>query len=399
MSSPFETTRQRFKLPEGVVYLDGNSLGPTPRSASARLRQLVEDEWGQLLIRAWNQAGWMEQPRHVGDRIGRLIGAAAGSVAVGDTLSIKIYQALDAALGLQPDRRVVLSDRGNFPGDLYMAEGLLRSRGSDYRLKLVEPEDVGGAIDSSVAALMLTQVDYRSGRLHDMQGLTQLAHRFDVPVIWDLAHSAGAMPIDLAGCDADFAAGCTYKYLNGGPGSPAFIYVAPRLQDAVQPALAGWLGHAQPFDFDLDYRPAPGVERMRVGTPPVLAMSVLDAALGVWDGVNMEDVRRESIELSEMFIREVESHCPMLTLASPRDPAQRGSQVSFHFEHSYAVIQALIHRHQVIGDFRAPDIMRFAFCPLYLSREAVLRGAQAIALVLRDSEWDDPKFAIRADVT
>ena len=399
MSTPFEKTRQKFQIPKGVVYFDGNSLGPLPTAAKERLRQTVEEEWGALLIRAWNQAAWMQMPMRVGEQIGKLIGAPPASVAVGDTLSVKIYQALDAALGLQPERRVVLSDSGNFPSDLYMAGGLLRRLGTDYELKLVEPEEVEAALDDSIAALLITQVDYRTGRLHDMPGLTAAAHRFDVPVVWDLAHSAGALPIDLAGCDVDFAAGCTYKYMNGGPGAPAFVYVAPRLQERVQPALAGWLGHAERFAFDLDYRPKAGVERMRVGTPPVLAMSVLEAALEIWDGVSMDEVRAESIAMSEMFIDTIESKCPMLTLASPREAAMRGSQVSFHFEHSYAVVQALIHHHQVIGDFRAPDMMRFAFSPLFLSREDVQRGAEAIVQVLQKKEWDQPAFVTRAAVT
>lgn len=399
MSNPFEQSRKQFQLPEGVVYFDGNSLGPLPRAATRRLRETLEDEWGGLMIRAWNQAGWMDKPMRIGNRIGRLIGATEGSVTVGDTLSVKIYQALDGALALRPERRVVLSDRGNFPSDLYMAEGLLKIKDAGYQLKLVDPEEIESAIDDSVAALLLTQVDYRTGRLHDLPGLTALAHRFGVPVVWDLAHSAGAVPIDLAGADVDFAAGCTYKYLNGGPGSPAFIYVAPRLQGSVQPALAGWLGHAEPFAFELGYRPANGVERMRVGTPPILAMSVLEAALDIWDGISMEQVRAESIKLSEVFIKEVESGCSMLTLASPRNPVERGGQVSFRFEHSYAAIQALIQGHQVIGDFRAPDIMRFAFPPLFLSQDDVKRGARAIVQVMQNKEWDNPDFAKRAAVT
>ena len=247
---------------------------------------MLSQEWGEQLIRGWNSAGWMVQPRRVGDRIGRLIGAPAGSVVMGDTLSIKVYQALASALELNPTRRVILSDSGNFPSDLYMAQGLVSSLGRGHELKIVEPEAVEAAIDDSVAVLMLTEVDYRTGRLHDMKALTRKAHAAGALAVWDLAHSAGALPVDVAGADADFAVGCTYKYLNGGPGAPAFIYVAPRHAETARPALSGWMGHEAPFAFDLDYRAGLGIERMRVGTPPVIALAALDAALDVWDGVS-----------------------------------------------------------------------------------------------------------------
>jgi len=394
----FSATRTRFHLPEGVVYLDGNSLGPLPRSAAERARQVIEAEWGEMLIRGWNQAGWMEQPRRVGDRIARLIGAAPGSVVMGDTLSVKMYQALASALEMRPDRKVVLSDSGNFPTDLYMADGLIRSLGRGHVLKIVEPEQVADAIDESVAAIMLTEVDYRTGRLHDMAALTKRAHEAGALAIWDLAHSAGALPVDLAGCNVDFAAGCTYKYLNGGPGAPAFIYVRPDLVEQARPALSGWLGHEAPFAFDLDYRPGRGIDRMRVGTPPVVQMSILEAALEVWDAVDMADVRARSIELTELFIREVEARCPQLKLGSPRDPQRRGSQVSFRFEHGYAAMQALIAR-GVIGDFRAPDTMRFGFAPLYIDEADVMKAVEILAGILDRREWDRPEFHRRAAVT
>ncbi|MEO0999726.1 MAG: aminotransferase class V-fold PLP-dependent enzyme, partial [Pseudomonadota bacterium] len=310
MSAPdFSRQRAAFHLPEGVIYLDGNSLGPLPVAAEARMAEVMRAEWGEMLIRGWNAAGWMEMPARIGDRIGRLIGAPPGSVTMGDTLSIKVYQAVAAALELNPERDVVLSDTGNFPTDLYMVEGLLRTRGRG-RLKLVAPEEVAEAIDEDVAVLMLTEVDYRTGRLHDMAALTARAHAAGALTVWDLAHSAGAIPVDLAGAGADFAVGCTYKYLNGGPGAPAFVHLAPRHAEAVAPALSGWLGHEAPFAFDLDYRPARGVDRMRVGTPPVLALAALDAALDVWDGVEMADIRRASIALQERFIAGVEAACP-----------------------------------------------------------------------------------------
>ncbi len=394
----FAKTKSMFHLPEGVLYLDGNSLGPLPKSAGDRVGSMMKDEWGQLLITGWNKAGWMGMPTGLGDRIGRLIGAEPGSVVVGDTLSIKVYQAVASALELNPTRKVVLSDNGNFPSDLYMADGLLRSLGTDYELRVVDPEYVAAQINEEVAVLMLTEVDYRSGRMHDMKALTELAHANGVVTVWDLAHSAGAIPVDLSGCNADFAVGCTYKYLNGGPGAPAFVYVAPRLSDRVRPALSGWLGHEAPFAFDLDYRPGAGIERMRVGTPPVIQMAALSAAMDIWDMAEMADVRAKSIKLTELFITRVEATCPGLTLASPRDPAQRGSQVSFHFDEGYAAMQALIAR-GVIGDFRAPDIMRFGFTPLYIDEGDVEQAAQILADIITNKLWDKPEYKIRQRVT
>ncbi len=394
----FKATKAMFELPEGILYLDGNSLGPLPKAVDARLYQTATQEWGQMLITGWNKAGWMGLPTGLGDRIGRLIGVEAGSVVVGDTLSIKVYQAVASALELNPNRKVVLSDNGNFPSDLYMADGLLRSLGAEYELRVVAPEEVAENITEEVAVLMLTEVDYRTGRMHDMKALTELAHANGVVTVWDLAHSAGAIPVDLAGCNADFAVGCTYKYLNGGPGAPAFIYVAPRLSDRVRPALSGWLGHEAPFAFDLDYRPGSGIERMRVGTPPVLQMVALSAAMDVWDMAEMADVRAKSIELTELFIARVEATCPGLTLASPRDPAQRGSQVSFHFAEGYAAMQALIAR-GVIGDFRAPDIMRFGFTPLYVDESDVEQAAEILAHIITNELWDQPEYKVRQRVT
>jgi kynureninase len=387
-----------FDLPEGMIYLDGNSLGPLPRAVPARLARAVTGEWGAHLIQGWNLDGWMAQPGRVGDRVGRLIGAPPGSVVMGDTLSIKVYQALSAALSMRPDRRVVVSDSGNFPSDLYIADGLIRHLGQGHVLRVVAPDAVGDAIGPDVAAVLLTQVDYRTGRMHDMAAITKAAHAAGTVMIWDLAHSAGAVPVDLAACGAEFAAGCSYKYLNGGPGAPAFIYVRPDLADRIDPALAGWLGHAAPFAFDLDYRPAPGVDRMRVGTPPVLQMTALDAALDVWDGVDMADLRAASVALSERFIAEVAAHCPDLMLASPRDARERGSQVSFHFAHGYAAMQALIAQ-GVIGDFRAPDIMRFGFTPLYIDQADVVRAAGILGRIITDRLWDRPEFQARKAVT
>ncbi|WP_306048050.1 kynureninase [Oceaniradius stylonematis] len=390
--------KQRFNLPDGMIYLDGNSLGPLPCAVPGRVASMVGDEWGEHLIKGWNADGWMGQPVAVADRIGRLIGAPKGSVVLGDTLSIKVHQALSAALAMRPGRRVILSDSGNFPTDLYMAEGLIRQLDKGHELRVVDPEAVAGAITEEVAAVMLTHVDYRTGRMHDMDAITKLAHEAGAVMIWDLAHSAGAVPVDVTACKAEFAIGCTYKYLNGGPGAPAFIQVRPDIVDDVEPALSGWLGHDAPFAFEPHYRPASGIERMRVGTPPIIQIAALDEALKVWDDIDINDVRAASIALCETFIAEVEARCPDLTLASPRDAAMRGSQVSFAFEHGYAAMQALIARN-VIGDFRSPDIMRFGFTPLYIDEDDVRGAVDVLADVLDRSLWDDPAYRARGRVT
>ena len=390
--------KNEFVLPEGVVYLDGNSLGPLPKKVGARVQRMLADEWGDMLIRGWNKAGWMDQPARVGNMVGRLIGAAEGSVVMGDTLSIKVFQALASAVKLRPDRRVILSDTGNFPSDLYMAEGLVGLLEQGYELRTVASEEVAEAISEEVAAVLLTEVDYRTGRLHDMKTVTELAHAAGAVMIWDLAHSAGALPVDLAGSNCEFAVGCTYKYLNGGPGAPAFIYVRPDLADRVQPALSGWLGHRQPFEFDLSYRPGQGIERMRVGTPPVIQLTALEVAMELWEGIDMQALRRASLALQEQFIEEIEAKVPQLTLASPRDAGRRGSQVSFRFAEGYAAMQAIIDR-GVIGDFRAPDIMRFGFTPLYLDAGDVSRAVAIIAEVMKDNLWDNETYKTRARVT
>ena len=398
MTTDFSKTRDLFHIPEGMIYLDGNSLGPLPKAAKARVAAMLADEWGELLITGWNKAAWMAQANTLGDMIAPLIGAPAGSVTIGDTLTIKVYQALAAALELNPTRKVVLSDNGNFPADLYMARGLIDSLKQGHELRVVNPEDVAANIGPDVAVLMLTEVDYRTGRKHDMAALSKAAHDAGAVVMWDLAHSAGALPVDIAGCNAEFAVGCTYKYLNGGPGAPAFIYVRPDLANTVRPALSGWLGHAAPFDFDLDYRPAAGISRMRIGTPPVIQMAALETALAAWQGVDMHDLRAQSIALADLFIAEVERQCPDLTLASPRNGAERGSQVSFAYENGFATMQALIAR-GVIGDFRAPDKMRFGFAPLYNTADEVRRAAAILAEILQTRAWDKPEFKQRGAVT
>lgn len=394
----FAATKRQFHLPAGMIYLDGNSLGPLPRATAARVAKTVEQEWGDMLITGWNKAGWMDKPMRVGDRIARLIGAEAGHVVMGDTLSIKVYQALASCLEMNPTRKVILSDTGNFPSDLYMAEGLCRTLGAGYTLKTVAPEEVYDAIDETVAVTMITEVDYRTGRKHDMAALTARAHEKGALAIWDLAHSAGAFQVELAKCNVDFAVGCTYKYLNSGPGGPAFIYVAPRHAETARPALSGWQGHAAPFAFDLSYRPATGAERMRVGTPPILQLAALEASLDIWDGVDMAALRTASLALTDQFIAGIEAACPDLTLATPRAHDQRGSQVSFRHPEGYAIMQAMIGR-GVIGDFRAPDIIRCGFTPLFIDADDVAKAIAIVADIMQNQLWDRPEYKTRAKVT
>lgn len=399
-ADPLKTRRELFVIPDDTIYLDGNSLGPLPRHVAKRLGNAVSEEWGQSLIRGWNAHGWFDLPRSLGDRIGKLIGARPGTVIAADSTSINLVKVLTAALRLKPERRVILSDSGNFPSDLYIAQGVIKALGGAWELRIVEPEAVEDAIGNDLAVLMLTEVDYRTGRRHDMKKLIAKAHQAGALAIWDLCHSAGAFPVDLTQGNTDFAVGCGYKYLNGGPGAPAFVYVRPDLQDKVEPSLAGWMGHAAPFAFDLDYRPAKGIDRLRAGTPGVLSMIALDSALDVWDGVDMQAVRDKSVRLADLFISEVEGRCSShgLKLASPRDAAERGSQVSFHCDQGYAVMQALI-AHGVIGDFRAPDIIRFGLTPLYIGFADIWDAAHLLERVLADRLWDRADFKTKAAVT
>jgi kynureninase len=395
----FAKTRAMFDIPEGMIYLNGNSLGPMPKASPDAMMRFLNDEWRTELIKGWNTKGWFMQTNTLGDRIGKLIGADAGSVVVSDTLSIKVFQAVGAGLSMVPDRRVILSDTGNFPTDLYMVQGLVKLKEDGYELRTVEPEAVIDAITSEVAVVTLTEVDYRTGRKHDMKAIIDKAHSVGAVVVWDLAHSAGAIPVDLSGCNVDFAVGCTYKFLNAGPGGPAFIYVAPRLIDTVEPVLSGWYGHEAPFAFTTDYRPMPGkIDRMRIGTPSIASFALLESALDVWEDVDLNDVRARAIELMELFISEVEARCPGVTLVGPRDMAQRGSHVSFKFEHGYPCMQALIDR-KVIGDFRAPDMMRFGITPLFVGEAEILGAVDVLEDILKTESYKDDRFQVRSAVT
>ena len=399
-TDPLKGKRAAFSIPEGMIYLDGNSLGVLPKNVPERIRDVAERQWGETLIKSWNEHGWFHLPRKVGDRIARLIGAPAASVIAGDTISVNLFKLLGAAAKLTPSRRVILSDNGNFPSDLYVAQGFRDLMDAGYQLKVVAPDEVMDAIDETIAFTMITEVDYRTARMHDMKAVTEKAHKKGALTIWDLAHSAGATPVDLSGAKADFALGCTYKYLNGGPGAPAFLYVRPGLQNDVRPPLAGWWGHADPFAFDLDYRPAPGILRNQCGTQPILSLSALDAALDVWDDVDMAVVRWKSLALCSLFIDLVEQRLSGhgVKVAGPKDMAQRGSHVSLHHAQGYAVMQALIAAN-VVGDFRAPDMMRFGFTPLYTSFTDVWDAVDILARILDRREWDQPRFLAKKAVT
>lgn len=406
--------RDHFVLPEGVIYLDGNSLGVLPKSAAARVAEVITREWGQDLIGAWNSAGWFTLPQRLGDKIASLIGAGPGEVVATDSTSVNLYKVLSAALGMAaedaPARKVIVSERSNFPTDLYIAEGLCRERG--YRLQLVEPDGIAAALTQDAAVLMLTHVNYRTGAMHDMAALTQAAHAVGVLAVWDLAHSAGAVPVDLQGAGADFAIGCGYKYLNGGPGAPAFVWVHPRHTDRFCQPLSGWWGHAAPFEFTPDYRPAHGITRYLCGTQPILSLAALECGLEVFGAADalggMGALRAKSLALTDLFITLVEERCAGhgLGLATPRDHAERGSQVCLsRSEGAYAIVQALIAR-GVIGDFRAgsgdgrqPDILRFGFTPLYIGFEDVWHAVEHLRQVLETAEWQRPEFNQKHAVT
>jgi kynureninase len=413
---PLYALRAQFQLPQGVIYLDGNSLGVLPKATPARVAQAVTQEWGQGLIRSWNDAGWFALPGRVGDKIARLVGAGPGEVVAVDSTSINLYKVLSAALHLAsadaPGRTRVVSERSNFPTDLYIAQALCREQG--FELVLVDHvHELAGALNPEVAVLLLTQVNYRTGSMHDMAAMTALAHAHGVLTVWDLAHSAGAVVVDLQGAQADFAVGCGYKFLNGGPGAPAFVWVHPRHADRFWQPLAGWWGHAAPFEFSPQYRPAPGIARYQCGTQPILSLTALDCGLDTVLAAEplggMPALRRKSLALTGLFMHLVsvwlDGHG--LGIASPEEPARRGSQVSLtRGEGAYAIVQALIAR-GVIGDFRAgdgeggrsPDILRFGFTPLYIGYADVWRAADQLRQVMERGEWREARFARRLAVT
>ncbi|HJV67757.1 kynureninase [Ideonella sp.] len=412
-ADPLAPLREQFTLPEGVNYLDGNSLGVLPAATPARVAEVVQREWGEGLIRSWNTAGWITLSQRVGDKIARLVGAGGGELVAADSTSVNLFKALSAAIGIAKEdgagRKLILSERSNFPTDLYIAQSLARQHG--FELELVASDEIAARLDERVAVLMLTQVNYRTGAIHDMAALTAQAHRVGALALWDLCHSAGAIPVDLKGADADFAVGCGYKYLNGGPGSPAFVWAHPRHVDRFWQPLSGWMGHASPFTFDTAYRPAEGVSRYLCGTPPIIGLAALecgvDTLLAAEPLGGMAALRAKSVALSELFLAQVAARCDGLGLASvsPADPARRGSQVSLSSAQApgYAAMQALIER-SVIGDFRAgahgePDLLRFGFTPLYTRYVDVHDAATALAEILTTGQWREARFNQKAAVT
>lgn len=397
---PLSGFRERFDIPAGLIYLDGNSLGCMPKDTPTRVANVVSREWGEDLIRSWNTNDWINGPRRVGAKIAAMIGANDDELIVADSTSINVFKALTACLQLNPKRKVLLSERGNFPTDIYMMQGLSALTNGEISTKFVEPDGVIEALDYNTAALLLTQVNYKTGQMRDMRAVTVAAHAKGVPVIWDLSHSAGALPVDLNGANADFAVGCGYKYLNGGPGAPAFIFAAKRHQDAVFPALSGWLGHAAPFDFDDTYTPAPGIDRFQCGTPGVLGIAALEVGVDLMAEANMADLRTKSSALGNLFLALMSDRCGEygFTPACPIDASKRGSQVSFHHPDGYAIMQASIAR-GVIGDFRAPDILRFGFAPLYNSFEDVWNAVTIIENVMKTEAWTADEFQARRAVT
>ncbi|WP_315928866.1 kynureninase [Mesorhizobium sp. SP-1A] len=400
-ADPLRSFRDRFVLPEGVIYLDGNSLGPAPHTAFLELREAATEEWAQGLIRSWNTAGWFDLPVQLGDRIGRLVGAAPGQTVVADTTSANVYKALHAALALRPGRNVIVAEAGSFPTDLYMAEGVASTLpGTRLKLEGVDAERIDNLIDADTAVVLVNHVNYKTGTLRDMAALTAKVHAAGALAVWDLCHSAGALPVELDGASVDFAVGCTYKYLNGGPGAPAFVYAARRHHAGMSQPLSGWWGHARPFAFETGFAGAEGIRRFQCGTQPILSLRALKAALDLWQEVDMAVLREKSVALTDLFITLVEAKCRRhgVRLETPREGARRGSQVAFAHEHAYAVMQALIAR-GVIGDFRAPSTMRFGFAPLYNGFADVWRAVAVLQEILDTEAWRDPRYAVRAAVT
>ena len=388
-ADPLSCLRAKFCLPEDLIYLDGNSLGALPDQVLKRVSSVIEREWGHDLIRSWTDNHWMELPAILGDKIARLIGAGPGEVIACDSTSVNLFKVLSAALSQSTDRNVILSDRANFPTDLYIADGVISTMERDVELRLVSSEELEGQIDSSVAVLFLTHVDFRYGARYDMKHITKLAHDVGALVIWDLAHSAGAMPVDLNACEVDFAVGCGYKYLNGGPGAPAYVYVAQALQADVRSPLTGWMGHASPFDFSTQYARAAGIRQMLCGSPPILSMVALEVGVDLLLEVDLAEVRRKSIQLTGLFMERVDERCREhhFTVLTPREPKYRGSQVALAHPHGSEIIEAMFHR-GVVADFRPPDLLRFGFAPLYTRYTDVWDAVETLHAIVEEGAWN-----------
>ena len=387
-----------FNIPPGMIYLDGNSLGPPLKGIESISENVIVKEWGGKLIKGWNESNWMEQPLIVGNKIANLIGGDKGSIVAGDTLSIKTYQALAAAIKLNPQRNIILTDIDNFPSDIYIAEGLVDTLNSNFEVRKVKSTDILSSLTKDVNVVLLTHVNYRTGAMFNIEAVTRKVHENGSTIIWDLAHSAGAVPLDLKAINCEFAVGCTYKFLNGGPGSPAFIYVRPDLIKKCYPILRGWLGHKAPFDFTNTFEKSASIEMMRVGTPPVIQMAILEKTLDIFRDLDFYKLREESIKLSDLFINMVKQTCSDLQLESPIKPSERGSQVSFSHPSGYAIMQALIDRN-IVGDFRAPNIIRFGITPLYINEKDIIRTVKVLEDILSKRLWDTPAYLNRKKVT
>ncbi len=393
---PLQRFRERFLLPEGLIYLDGNSLGALPRAAAERQRRVVDHEWGASLIRSWNDHGWIDAPARIGAKIAPLMGARASEVIVADSVSVNIFKLLTAAAALSPERRVILSEAANFHTDLHVASGAAGLMGME--LRVVDRGDLEAAVGQDTNLLLLTHVHFKAGFRFDMAAVTARAKAAGARVVWDLSHSAGAVPLHLTRDGAELAVGCGYKYLNGGPGAPAFVYVAEQLQEQLRPGLCGWMGHAAPFAFTDHYEPAPGISRFLVGTPPMLSLLALESGIESFDGVDMNAVWAKSIALFDLFARLAQERCPELDCISPPEPERRGSHISFRHPHAFELCQALI-ADGVIGDFRSPDVIRFGLTPLYLGFEDIWAAVERMAAILHSGRWREPRFAVRGKVT
>lgn len=394
-ADPLAPFKDAFFIPEGMIYLDGNSLGAMPKAALATVTEATRQEWAADLITSWNTAGWFDLPTTYGDRLAPLIGADKGEVVICDSTSINLYKALFAGLALRPDRHVILAEKSSFPTDLYMVEGVLAARKGT---KMALADDLLAAIDDKVAVVLLNHVDYRTGKLAEAEKITARAHECGAVVIWDLCHSAGVLPVGLNAAGADLAIGCTYKYLNGGPGAPAFLYCAKRHLPAVRQPLSGWWGHAHPFAFDTAFTAEPGIRKFLCGTQPILSFRALDPALDLITSVDITTLRAKSMSLTNLFIERVEADVPALALAAPRDAHMRGSQVSFTHPQAYPIVQALI-EHGVVGDFRMPNVLRFGFSPLYITHSDVVRAVGILRDIMQNDTWAAPRFQARNAVT
>jgi kynureninase len=395
-ADPLRPFRDRFHLPEELIYLDGNSLGAMPKAAAGRVRETVEAEWADELIRSWNTRGWIEAPQRVGAKIAGLIGAQPNEVIVADSTSVNLYKLIVAAAALAPDRPGLLTEAGNFPTDLHIARGAAELAG--LKLEVAERDSIEDQLGDDTNLLLLTHVHYKGGERFDMAAVTARAKAAGARAIWDLSHSAGAVPLDLNGAGAELAVGCGYKYLNGGPGAPAFLYVTEALQDRLVSPLRGWMGHAAPFAFADDYAPAPGITRFLAGTPPILGLAALEAGVESFDGADMAAIWAKSVRLFDLFAELMAERCPELRCLSPREPERRGSHISFAHPHAFEICQALI-ADGVIGDFRAPDIIRFGLTPLYLGFEDLWTAVDRLRSILATGRWRDAKFAVRGKVT